>query len=80
MTKLQDWLDNNDKTVADMARFCDVKHTVALRWANGARIPSRENMQKIYEYTGGAVDANSFYNINSANRKELNNEENTHGN
>ncbi|MBR3676556.1 MAG: helix-turn-helix transcriptional regulator [Alphaproteobacteria bacterium] len=72
MMKLQEYLDNNKKTVADLARACEVKHTVALRWANGARIPSRENMQKIFAYTDGQVEPNDFYNINTEEEKELN--------
>ena len=72
MMKLQEYLDNNKKTVADLARACEVKHTVALRWANGARRPSRENMQKIFAYTDGQVEPNDFYNINTEEEKELN--------
>lgn len=72
MMKLQEYLETNNKTVADLARACEVKHTVALRWANGARIPSRENMQKIFAYTNGEVTPNDFYDINTTNEKELN--------
>ena len=72
MIKLQEYLDNNKKTVADLARAINVPHCVALRWANGARIPSREKIQKIFAYTDGQVEPNDFYNINTEEEKELN--------
>ena len=39
MMKLQEYLDNNKKTVADLARAINVPHCVALRLANGVRRP-----------------------------------------
>lgn len=71
MIKLQEYLNETQQTVAILARALDVQHTVALRWANGTRIPSKENMQKIYEWSGGRVEPNDFYNINDI-EKELN--------
>ena len=72
MTTLQTYLDKNNKTVADMARELDVLHCVALRWVNGARVPSKENMQKIYEWSGGQVEPNDFYNINETEKDNEN--------
>lgn len=79
MMKLQKFLDEKQQTVADLARALSVKHTVALRWANGARVPSKENMQKIYEWSGGQVEPNDFYNINET-EIEKDNENDTVGN
>ena len=62
--KLQQYLDEKKQTVADLARALEVQHTVALRWAKDIRIPSKENMQKIYEWSGGEVEPNDFYNVN----------------
>lgn len=81
MMKLQQYLDEKQQTVADLARALCVQHTVALRWANGARVPSKENMQKIYEWSGGAVEPNDFYNINETEtEKDNENDTDTVGN
>ena len=60
---LKDWLKKENKTVADMARDLGISHSVVLRWASGERIPSSENMQKIFVYTKGEVTANDFYGV-----------------
>lgn len=69
MIKLRQFLEESGQSVADMARALCVKHTVALRWANGCRVPSKENMQKIYEWSGGQVEPNDFYNINDKEKE-----------
>ena len=56
-----------------MAKDFDVEHCVVRRWVFGECVPSPENMQKIFAYTGGKVAPNDFYNINE-NEKELNHE------
>ena len=63
MTKLQNFLETHNLKVADLAKALSVRHTVALRWANGDRIPTKENMQRIVAYTGGAVMPNDFYDL-----------------
>ena len=55
------WLNKENKTIADMARDLSISHTVVLRWAKYLRIPTRENMQKIVNYTNGEVQPNDFY-------------------
>ena len=59
--KLTEWLNKENKRVADMARDLDLLHAVVLRWANGTRIPTKENMTRIVEYTNGEVQPNDFY-------------------
>ena len=60
--QLTQWLEKENKRVADMARDLDIAHPVVLRWSNGSRIPTKENMQKIIAYTNGEVQPNDFYN------------------
>lgn len=69
--KLQEYLDKENKKVADLARDLELPHPVVLRWAKGERVPRQDNMQKIFAYTNGEVSPNDFYNIND-NEKELN--------
>lgn len=71
--KLQEYLDKENKKVSDMARDFDMAHTIVLRWVKGVRVPTPENMQKIFAYTGGEVTPNDFYNIDET-KKELNHE------
>ena len=71
--KLQKFLQKKNKRPADMARDLGLKHCVVLRWVKGLRVPTPENMQKIFAYTGGEVTPNDFFNIND-NEKELNHE------
>lgn len=61
--KLKKYLEKENKTVADMSRDLNIVHSVILRWANGERTPSSENMAKIVAYTKGEVTANDFYGI-----------------
>lgn len=61
--KLKKYLEKENKTVADMSRDLNIVHSVILRWANGERMPSAENMAKIVAYTKGEVTANDFYGI-----------------
>lgn len=61
--KLKEWLNKEEKTVADMSRDIGITHSVVLRWTTNERIPSLDNMQKIVAYTNGEVTANDFYNV-----------------
>lgn len=58
--KLQEYLDRNNKKVSDLAGDLNLRHTVVLRWVRGKRYPRPESMQKIFEYTNGAVTPNDF--------------------
>lgn len=68
--KLQEFLQKKNKRPADMARDLKLKHSVVLRWVKGLRVPTPENMQKIFAYTNGAVTPNDFFNINEDEFKE----------
>lgn len=77
MITLQEYLKYHNKRVADLARDFNVVHCVARRWVNGEVIPNRQTIEKIYEWSGGQVEPNDFYNINET---EKDNENDTVGN
>lgn len=64
---LQEYLAKNNKKVSDLAGDLNLQHTVVLRWVKGKRYPRPESMQKIFEYTNGAVTPNDFFNIANDN-------------
>ena len=64
MITLQKYLEQTNRRVADLARDFNVVHCVARRWVNGEVMPSRQTIEKIYEWSGGQVEPNDFYNIN----------------
>ena len=70
--KLKAYLQKNNKRAADMARALNIKHSVVLRWVKGLRVPTVENMQKIFAYTNGEVTPNDFYDINEKGGKLVN--------
>ena len=55
------WLEKENKTVADVARDLNLTHCVVRTWAETDRVPSKENMAKIIAYTNGEVQPNDFY-------------------
>jgi len=50
-------------TQAEVAAALGVSQGLISSWANGDRIPTKENMQRIVAYTGGAVMPNDFYDL-----------------
>lgn len=70
---LQEYLEKNKIGICEMAKQTGFTQPCCSMWAAGQRIPSRENMQKIFAYTNGEVTPNDFYSINE-NEKELNHE------
>lgn len=58
---LSEYLHKENKKIADVSRALKIKHCVVRRWVLGLAIPSKENMQKIVQYTGGKVLPNDFY-------------------
>ncbi len=71
--QLKEYLSRNKIGVSEMAEQTGFSQSACSMWAANQRIPSRENMQKIFAYTGGEVTPNDFFNIND-NEKELNHE------
>lgn len=63
MNKFKQWLEKNNKTVAQVARDLGLTHCVVRTWAESERIPTKENMQRIVAYTNGEVQPNDFYHI-----------------
>ena len=68
--KLATFLANQQLRTADFARVFGVKHCVARRWVRGEAIPNKRSMEKIYEWSGGEVEPNDFYNINQENEHD----------
>lgn len=61
--KLKEFLEKENKTMAEMARDLNFSHTAVRLWVEGRRCPRTEQMQKIVAYTKGEVTANDFYNV-----------------
>lgn len=60
---LREWLDCTNRTPEWVASQLDVGARSVRRWLNGTRVPRPEEMRRIYDLTGGAVDANSWVGI-----------------
>lgn len=60
---LKSYLETKKMRVAEFARQIGVRQCVARRWALGEAIPNKDSMQKIYEWSGGSVEPNDFYNV-----------------
>jgi transcriptional regulator with XRE-family HTH domain len=61
--RLVEYRKKQNKTQKEMADFFEVSLDVYCSWEYLKRIPTKENMQKIIEYTKGEVTANDFYNV-----------------
>jgi transcriptional regulator with XRE-family HTH domain len=61
MERLKKWLKENNITGAQFAEKLGVAQSAVSMWLTGERFPSRENIQKIVELTGGEVQPNDFY-------------------
>lgn len=61
--KLKNWLEKENKTMADVARDLGLSHTAVRYWVEGFRYPRLCQIQKIVAYTKGEVTANDFYGI-----------------
>lgn len=61
--KLQKFLIQHHIGVSDMSRQLNIPQSTCSMWVNEQRIPSLDNMQKIFAYTNGMVTPNDFYNI-----------------
>lgn len=60
---LKDYLAREGNTATKLAEATGVSVSTITRAAEGATIPSRELMGKIFEATGGAVAPNDFFGI-----------------
>lgn len=59
--KLSDWLSEQKKKPAWLAKKIGTTDVSARRYCNGERRPSDEVMLAIYQLTGGRVAPNDFY-------------------
>lgn len=62
---LTQYLTANGLTQSDAARALGVTHSTVSRWVSGLRLPSRDQYQAIYRWTGGEVSANDFIHTDS---------------
>ena len=58
---LRDYLSVNNKTLASFSDDCGIPKTTMSKYKYGTRIPSKDNMVKIYHVTQGTVEPNDFY-------------------
>lgn len=79
MMKLQRYLQEKQIGVVEMSKQLGLPQSTCSMWLTEKRIPSKESMQKIYEWSGGQVEPNDFYNINET-EIEKDNENDTVGN
>lgn len=70
--KLQNFLLKRHIGVSDMARQLNIPQSTCSMWVNEQRIPSLDNMQKIFAYTDGMVTPNDFYNITDSEQIQSN--------
>ena len=60
---LKEYVKKNKLTTADLARKTQTSQSICWLWIHSKRIPSVENMRKIFLTTGGQVTPNDFYGI-----------------
>ena len=61
--KLEQYLKENDKAVADFADEISTSRQAVYSYVRGEKIPSADTMAKIYQVTGGLVSPNDFYDL-----------------
>lgn len=59
--KLSEYLQKNGILQAEFARKIGVTQGIVSYYVSGRTMPTRKNMQKIIEVTGGEVTADDFY-------------------
>lgn len=63
MEKLRVYMERNCITVEDFAHRAQCTVTSVYRYRSGERIPNQAVMRRIYEITGGKVNAQDFYDM-----------------
>lgn len=64
--KLSAYIESNKLTHTEVADACGTSVSTITRAADGKTIPSRELMDKLFEFTGGLVTPNDFYDLGAA--------------
>ena len=59
--KLQDFIRSKDMTDQQFANYIGVTRVAVTMYRNGDRIPKKEIMQNIRDFTKGKVQPNDFY-------------------
>lgn len=65
--RLKEYFEINGITPEVAAEALDTTGVSINRYLKGRRIPNQKYMQKIFEYTNGAVTPNDFFNIANDN-------------
>lgn len=60
-----DYLTDKKLKVSDAARALDMTHERVRRYARGLRVPGKQAMAKIVEWTNGEVTADDFYDLDT---------------
>lgn len=60
---LKEYLKEKKIGVTALSRKLGCHQSMCTQWNNGIKIPSKENMRKIFLITGGLVTPNDFYGI-----------------
>lgn len=61
--KLKDYLEHKNIKVADAAKALGVSSYCIGLWARGERMPRPAQMGDIFQWSGGAVEPNDFYDL-----------------
>ena len=61
---LSEYLEKMGMSQAEFARQIGVRQPNVVRWANGTVIPRRAKIKLIEKFTGGLVNAASWYSYN----------------
>ncbi len=62
---LSEFLKQRDLTITCFAKMIGVTAPAAWRYCNGERIPRPITMRRIVEVTGGAVQPQDFYSLDT---------------
>ncbi len=63
MNALEKARRKHGKSCAELGAELGVSGMTIFRYESGQRMPCKTSMRKIYEWSGGVVDANSFYGL-----------------
>lgn len=58
--KLKEWMEWKGKTYREVGEDINICHTSLFKYCNSNRVPRKEAMKKIKEYTKGRVTLKDF--------------------
>lgn len=62
--RFSDFIEESGKSRTEVANELGCSRQAVRRYVLGERIPRADEMQKIFEWSGGKVTANDFYGLN----------------